>query len=393
MSRRRVPIVVVALVGSFLGAVRADAAVARVTCGQVITQSTTLANDLHNCHTDGLVIGADNVTLDLNGHTIDGDGTSENVGIAAFANDNVTIRNGVVQQFVEGVGFGHASNDSLSDVTLTSHRHVGVFADTVRGLTVQRVTASLIDFPGIFATRSSGVRITGNTVRRSGGGIALGDTTGSSVTGNQLSRIGCIGIQVFGASAYNVVDGNTATAGGCEALVLDDGASHNVVTRNTFTGNDGGVGLVRADANLITGNVMRDNHFSGLYLFGSSDNRVDSNVLTGNGEGSEGGMHVLPDDTGTKSRNNTLSRNTTTANIGDGILVDSGSPGTVLDRNVANGNTDDGIDVDEPQTTLRANQANDNGDLGIEAVAGVIDGGGNTASGNGDHRQCTHVSC
>jgi hypothetical protein len=31
-----------------------------------------LHNDLTNCTTDGLVIGADNITLDLNGHTIDG---------------------------------------------------------------------------------------------------------------------------------------------------------------------------------------------------------------------------------------------------------------------------------------------------------------------------------
>jgi hypothetical protein len=33
------------------------------------------------------------------------------------------------------------------------------------------------------------------------------------------------------------------------------------------------------------------------------------------------------------------------------------------------------------------------GDLGIEAVRGVIDGGGNKASGNGDLRQCTNIVC
>jgi hypothetical protein len=34
-----------------------------------------------------------------------------------------------------------------------------------------------------------------------------------------------------------------------------------------------------------------------------------------------------------------------------------------------------------------------NGDLGIEAVEGVIDGGGNRASENGDARQCVNVTC
>jgi len=34
-----------------------------------------------------------------------------------------------------------------------------------------------------------------------------------------------------------------------------------------------------------------------------------------------------------------------------------------------------------------------NDDLGIDSVRGVIDGGGNKASGNGDPRQCTHIAC
>jgi hypothetical protein len=46
-----------------------------VHCGQVITRDTTVANDLTGCHRYGLIIGADDITLDLNGHTIGGDGT------------------------------------------------------------------------------------------------------------------------------------------------------------------------------------------------------------------------------------------------------------------------------------------------------------------------------
>ena len=45
-----------------------------VTCGQVLTQSTRLLNDLTDCPLDGLVIGAPNIAVDLNGHTIDGPG-------------------------------------------------------------------------------------------------------------------------------------------------------------------------------------------------------------------------------------------------------------------------------------------------------------------------------
>ena len=45
-----------------------------VACGDTITADTTLDSDLTNCPGDGLVIGAGSITLDLNGHTIDGDG-------------------------------------------------------------------------------------------------------------------------------------------------------------------------------------------------------------------------------------------------------------------------------------------------------------------------------
>jgi parallel beta-helix repeat protein len=391
MTRRRL-ITALALVaaGMLVNAAPARAA-QTVHCGQVLTTDTTVANDLHNCRTIGLVIGAQGVDLDLNGHTIDGDGTSDFEGIQAKGYDNVSIRDGVVTDFVEGVAVLFARNVAVSDLTLVNHRHVGVFADTVRGMTVQHVVASAVAYSGVYVTRSSGVRVQTNTVRRSGDGIALVETSGSSVTGNELTRNGCLGIDVSNGSRFNVVDGNAVSDQGCEGVVVD-GSSSNTVTRNTLTHNDGGIGLAYADGNVIAGNVIRNNNFVGIYVFASGNNRLDANVLSGNGEGSEGGIHVLADGSNV-ARGNTLTRNTVTDSVGDGILVDAGSPATTLDRNVSNHSSDDGIDVDEQTTTLRANQANNNRDLGIEAVAGVTDAGGNTASGNGDRTQCTHVAC
>jgi hypothetical protein len=64
-----------------------------------------------------------------------------------------------------------------------------------------------------------------------------------------------------------------------------------------------------------------------------------------------------------------------------------------LKRNVAAGARGDGFDVESRSAKLTKNRAMRNRDLGIEAVQGVIDRGGNKASGNGDPRQCTHVVC
>jgi hypothetical protein len=90
---------------------------------------------------------------------------------------------------------------------------------------------------------------------------------------------------------------------------------------------------------------------------------------------------------------NTISRNVVRGPAVDGVIVESTAFDTLLERNIAIGAGDDGIDVDNAATTLTHNVAVHNGDLGIEAVPGVTDGGGNHAAGNGNTAQCTNVAC
>src|SRR5687768_18405690 len=91
-------------------AVSAEAAT--VTCGQVITTSITVDNDLTNCPGKGLVVGADNITIDLNGHTIDGDAPPgapadpARDGIDVRGHDGVTVRDGDITDFTDGVQLG-----------------------------------------------------------------------------------------------------------------------------------------------------------------------------------------------------------------------------------------------------------------------------------------------
>ena len=65
-------ILAVAVAGAMGGG---RAPTSHVGCGAVITTDTMLDSDLVDCANNGIVIGADGVTLDLNGHRIDGDGT------------------------------------------------------------------------------------------------------------------------------------------------------------------------------------------------------------------------------------------------------------------------------------------------------------------------------
>jgi hypothetical protein len=78
------------------------------------------------------VIGADGVTLDLNGHTVDGDGTEAagcdlkqelcDCGVANEGHDGVTVRDGSVREFGIGVLVGGARKNRVLDIS--SSRHV-----------------------------------------------------------------------------------------------------------------------------------------------------------------------------------------------------------------------------------------------------------------------------
>jgi hypothetical protein len=102
------PIVSAVLFSACLWALTAlntgEAFATQVSCGQAITQDTTVDNDLIDCPGDGLVINADDTTLDLGGHTIDGVGQASGiaVGEGAFSTgpDRVTIENGTIREVV-----------------------------------------------------------------------------------------------------------------------------------------------------------------------------------------------------------------------------------------------------------------------------------------------------
>src|SRR5690349_11685462 len=75
----------------------AAAAAAPVQCGAVLTASTTLRANL-TCTGDGLVIGADGITLNLGGHTVRGSGTGAGIRIDT-PRQNITVKNGTVSGF------------------------------------------------------------------------------------------------------------------------------------------------------------------------------------------------------------------------------------------------------------------------------------------------------
>ena len=396
--RRSISIVACA-VGALTLSVAATPALAKkavpLSCGETITADTTLGSDLTKCAGPGIRIGADDITLDLNGNTIAGKG--KGVGVNNTAGyDGVTIEGGSIRNFMESIALVGASDNQLRGLLLSDNGHVGFYVQDSSGIQIEQNSVSDIRFAGIFALGSHDVRIEGNSVSGSGAGV------------------------VAEASDHVAIEGNAAQGNEGSGIDLIQGTSSRVAA-NTVSQNEVGVLLDVADANQVSNNQAFENS-DGMIVFGSANMVVDNQITDAVGckrgcgygislEGGEGnliarndvrrtlldGIRIDAFDPEVPTADNAVRDNLVADASVDGISIGIQGGGTVSDTliegNVATGSGDDGFDIGRPAATLTANVANDNVDLGIEAVPGVTDGGGNIASGNGNPLQCTNVFC
>ena len=358
--------------GLALGA--SEASAGQVSCGDTITADTTLLGDLVNCPNNGIVIGADDITLDLDGHRIDGDGTEFpgcdpmtepcDLGIANEGHDGVTVRDGSVREFGIGVLVGGARKNRVLNISSSRHDAFGAAVggssrSLIRGGSFSHNIAPEGDGIGVFGCRH--LRIVDNEIRRNPGpGIHVFDSTENLIKGNRFldSSPG-----IFLEADRNQVRGNRIVGdGGILAL-----GNRNVIVRNRVS-EGGDIGLERGHANRIARNVVVDSRGRGIRL------GLDQPEQLGGG-------------------NNRVLWNRVRGSARAGFLVADEDDHSVLRGNVAVGAGADGFRVSNPSTKLTRNRAFRNADLGIQAVSGVIDGGGNRAHGNGGPAQCVNVAC
>ena len=159
-------------------------------CGDTITTDTTLHHNLVNCPNNGIIIGADNITLNLNGHLIDGDGTAAagcnpqkefcDEGVVNLGHDGVTVAHGSVREFAFGVDAGRVRH--LRFLGISTSRNVffgmalfGAAQSVIRNGSSSHNIPPEGDGIGVFA--SNHVRIVHNKIRRNAGpGIHVEDS-------------------------------------------------------------------------------------------------------------------------------------------------------------------------------------------------------------------------
>jgi Periplasmic copper-binding protein (NosD) len=357
-----------------------------VQCGDTITQNTRLDADLVNCPGDGIVIGADHVTLDLNGHTIDGQGNGG--GVLATGRRDVEVKEGAIQGFARGVSFDGVTRAAARRVALGGN---GISCVSSEGCTIEGNSVFGAGISVVHAAPGAPTVIRRNVVRGAdAAGVTVNFTSGETTVEKNLLEGNGSGIEALHSSVGRISD-NTIRANGADGIRAslggDSRITHNLIWRN---GTDG-IALDHFVDAQVFGNYVARNRGHGIHGQALARPLLEDNVVVrngGNGIFLEGFSPIQEPTSFAVLTGNFASRNAR-----DGIAIAQTTHNSDLDGNRTLRNGDDGIDVRSATTTLTANRARRNADLGIEAVAGVTDAAANRARRNGDPAQCTHVRC
>ena len=274
-------ILVFALLGVHAGA----AGVPTVSCGEVIYADVRLENDLVNCPGYGLVVGADDVTVNLNGHMISSSGESIGaVGVFAALHTGVTVKNGSIRGFSDGVSVGERS------------------------------------------------RLSGMLIRDAELGVVVVVGSGSVIESNVFRNTTVIAVSSQGSGV--TVRGNAFFGAGTAIVV----ASRSNVVSNLIVGARSGISTQGGDQgdNLIAFNTVSRSEWYGMSIAGD-DNRVIGNTVTASGIDA---ILIV----GGKAARTLVRQNIVSGSGDDGI--DTDETDTTLERNVAVGNGDLGIEAD-----------------------------------------------
>jgi len=177
------------------------ASAGRLPCGTEITQDTTLAHNVVGCSGDGLVIAADNVTLDLAGHKISGSGAGDGVSVRGSGD---VVKNGKITGFDNGVRVGadgiFGGDTTLNNLTLVRNGDgvLGLHAGGGAGVGQVTVTDSRItdnSSNGLYFEHSASATVIGNRIARNGrDGIGFLDTGGGLLQDNDIVANGRDGV-------------------------------------------------------------------------------------------------------------------------------------------------------------------------------------------------------
>ena len=234
-------------------------------CGATLVENLTLDHDL-TCAGDGLVVGVDGITIDLNGHAI----TGSEIGIGVLANGRsaVVIVGGTIQNFTIGVQLVASTGVTIKEIQVTGNRD-GIFLIGSSGNTIKENTA--------WHNSRVGVMLRPGAIRNSTHNLVVENTLSDNTNGVILVE----------TPTGNVFKENNISGSTNAGIALNGGVSGNLVKENTFGGNATGILFNMGTTGLFpTGNTFKENMIV-MNTCGvrgpTTDNTFNEDVFEGNG--------------------------------------------------------------------------------------------------------------
>jgi PGF-pre-PGF domain-containing protein len=287
-------------------------------------------------------------TIENNVFLNDGSGVKVHAGSGNTISNNIVSRTKAVVSGTEILGISiDGSGNTIVSQNSVSNQGVG------------------IHFSG---SSSKGSSISGNSVNKNAEyGIELENSAkGITVEGNTLDSNNLIGIYLSSSSENSVTNNDVVMPGilvngvNTNAIVLysesQSDTISNIVSNNSVSNADHGIFLNGCKNNTIKNNRASGNNY-GIAMRYSHNNRVINNNADGNtnGNNSEGIYLTLQDSENTVSGNGA-------SGCGIGIhLSDTCGENNLVDNNVVNSNTYNGIYVEAPNNKISKNFASANG--------------------------------
>ncbi len=295
---RRVGLLSTVTVIASMAAMAGVAHAVTVACGTTITTNTTLTSDVGPCSSTAIIFGANNITLNLNGHKVFGirgvPGEGPGIDITNHTGDHVI--NGTVSDFDAGIAITGGSANVVQAVTLTLNE--------------------------------------GSSATNFGDGLAVDGSNNNIIQGNTVTKNAPFdGIGFFDGSSNNIIQGN----------VISDNAGFRTIGPHGTTEEDDGIRLENGSiANSVQGNTIERNGLDGIgVFFRATDNIIQGNQVNANG------FHPTPPPP-------TLNR------AGDGIHVFLQANRTRIEGNSVFNNARNGIIVEATSNTIVSNRTGGN---------------------------------
>ena len=274
-------------------------------CGDTVTESCTFNCDLYCSSGHGLVIGADGVVIDGNGHTLDGvipgdctDSETERSGIFNSGHDDLVIKDLEIKNFCNGIHL--RGNDIKGDMVRNNtidrceihHNGNDIDDTTTHGIKMQHVYESMISNNLVHHNRGRGT-----SCENGGNGIFIYGGEYNTLSNNTVYGNTKAGIFTRMKPKYNNITGNRVTENGAGGIVLRCKLSSFFAIENNIVNNNKGPGIyVGGPGNTLRYNNASDNKEGSTYNDDASvangirisseahDTTLVGNTVTGNDE-------------------------------------------------------------------------------------------------------------